>query len=57
MFLTTADVEGKILNENKTMYLVDFSSGFKKFPKAELTDSYRKKLVEKSNCVKTNVLE
>lgn len=49
---THADIEGKILNEGTSKYVVDFRDGLKKYPLTVNPQSYNKTLIEKSACVK-----
>ena len=46
------DVEGKLLKENDSKYLVDFSEGVKKFNAVGDPNAYAKFLVNKDDCIK-----
>ena len=46
------DVEGKILKEGDTKYLIDFSQGVKKIKSIDKSEDYSKVLVDKTKCVK-----
>lgn len=48
---TTADVEGKLIKEGYSKYIVDFRDGLKKYPKVVNPQNYEKTLVNKSDCV------
>lgn len=50
-FLTTAQVQGKVLKENNRNYLVDFSQGLKKYPKVQIKDEYKNYLISKDKCI------
>ena len=47
-----ADVEGKMISQSETKYLVDFSKGLGKYTLAGKPSDYSEVLVEKYNCVK-----
>jgi hypothetical protein len=47
-----ADVEGKLISQSDTKYLVDFSDGVKKFDIFGKPSNYDEVLVDKSDCVK-----
>ena len=48
---TKADVEGKLVKEGYSKYIVDFRDGLKKYPKVINRQNYEKILVDKSDCV------
>lgn len=50
--ITNADVEGRLISQSDTKYLVDFSQGVKKFPIVGKPSDYSQVLVEKYECVK-----
>jgi hypothetical protein len=47
---TKADVEGKVVKEGNSKYIVDFREGLKKF-RALNRQNYDKVLVDKNECV------
>lgn len=47
-----ADIEGIIVKESESKYIMDFRKGLKKYPKVVEQESYDKKLVDKNDCVK-----
>ena len=51
-WLSNADVEGKLIKESDSKYLVDFSQGVKEFKLAGKPSDYAKVLVDKDKCVK-----
>lgn len=51
-FLVKANVEGRLVKESDTKYLVDFSNGLKKYNLAGKPADYKKVLVEKTECIK-----
>lgn len=48
---TNADVEGKLISQSDTKYLVDFSQGVKKYNLMGKASDYDQVLVDKYNCV------
>lgn len=50
-FVNRVDVQGKVLSENDTKYLVNFSKGVKEYPIVGQPSNYSKILVNKSECV------
>jgi hypothetical protein len=50
--MSKADVEGKLLKEDQTKYLVDFSEGVKKYDITGKPEYYKKTLVNKNDCIK-----
>lgn len=51
-FLTKESIEGVVLKEGDTKYLVDFRNGLKKYPKTVSPHAYDKVLIDKTDCVK-----
>ena len=51
-FFTNADVEGKLISQSETKYLVNFSEGVKKFDITGKPSDYSQVLVNKYDCVK-----
>lgn len=51
-FITKADVQGKLLSQSNTKYLMDFSEGVKRYKLAGSPEDYKKILVDKTACVK-----
>jgi hypothetical protein len=49
---TKADVEGKLVSQSDTKYLVDFSEGVKKYELMGKPSDYSQVLVDKYECVK-----
>lgn len=49
---TKADVEGKLVKEGESKYIVDFRDGLKKYPLVVHPETYDKVLVDKLDCVK-----
>lgn len=52
--LIKQDTRGKIINENKTKYLVDFSEGVKNYKLVDTPDFYKNIVIDKQECVKVN---
>jgi hypothetical protein len=46
------DVEGKLLKESDTKYLVDFREGVKKYNFTGSPSDYEKVIVDKTECIK-----
>jgi hypothetical protein len=51
-WLVKDNVEGKLVSEGQSKYLVDFTNGLKKFPLTVDPQNYNKVLVKKTDCVK-----
>lgn len=51
-WIVKTDVEGRLIKENETKYLVDFSQGVTKYKIAGKPEDYSKMLVDKKECIK-----
>lgn len=45
-------IEGKLIKEGESKYIVDFREGLKKYPLTVNPQNYDKVLINKSDCVK-----